>query len=295
MQRKCAIAFLNMTMLLVLQSSALSWQRERALHGPEWHLREAQRLDSADDDRAETEYWRAINSRNGKFPEALSQLGVFLSQRLRFSEAAEVWRKYIDQTAAGSATYDLKILGDFRRAAVLQSLVTASPKPRLEDLIELAWLIRRYGRNHHDDAVPYGEKAVALYPESSAAHLLLGEMLPNNHEREREELQKAVELDPYSARAHLSLGQSYFFGKTAIAEYREALRLSGGQLDQAWLGLGRALCRGDLQDSPLEGIEALRTFQRLAKPGDGSLETVAGEINRCQAVVKYREAHKEDK
>jgi tetratricopeptide (TPR) repeat protein len=132
-------------------------------------------------------------------------------------------------------------------------------------------LLGRYSENHLQDAMPYAEKAVALYPASSEALLLLARTLESTKQMGRvfNLIKKAVELTPDNPEAHYELGQYYLWHSKlerindSVNEFRRALELSDGKAIEAWQGLGRALV---FQGKTKEAIETFRTYLRLKKP-----------------------------
>lgn len=224
------------------------------------HFDQARELDSLNDGRAEQEYRAAIKARGGSYPEAALQLSFYLQRKGRFSEAAELLQNYINETPKSDHHPDLEEVAELRKAAQLQERIQKPGKPDVKDLLDLASLVARYQRIK--DGLPYAERALNLYPDSSAAHIVVARLLVGSGQEQRryELLRNAIELDPGSARAHHQLGWYYIEvvrSKEAADEFRKALELSDSQLGDAWQGLGWALS-GLGQNK--EAIDAFRNY-----------------------------------
>lgn len=273
-------ALISAILSFPLPIQAQSQRQDRA----KLHFDRARELEVFNDPQAEKEYKLAIEARNGRYSKALLNLGFYLETQLRFSEAALALRDYIKQTPKQDHTGHRERLKDLERAAVLQERIKNTDPPDLSYLLEFASLVNRYGRDHMKQAVPYAEKAVALYPESSEAHLLLGRLLIGSQHQTRrfEVLKKAIELDPTNPRAHHQLGW-YFIerlqGKEASEEFRKTLNFSNGSLTDAWQGLGWAL---SMQGQRKEAIEAFRSYLRESDASDQYRVKIIEQIKKLE-------------
>jgi tetratricopeptide (TPR) repeat protein len=274
------IIFLSITSLAHAQStSQISLRESKA----QQHFERAIQLDIFDDPYAEKEYRLAIKSSNGFYPEAWKKLAQFLQHQLRFSEAAEALENYINQTPEDDHSYSRKNLMDLNQIVILQKRLASSDPPSLEDLLKFIPLIAGFGKQ--EDAIPYAEKTIILYPTSNKAHLALSRLLPTNQkERQFELIKKAVELDPTDPEAHTELGGYYFLPvgdlPESIKEFRKALEVSNGQYANAWQGLGRALAACGMKK---EAIEAFQNYLRTRKspsPYDNDIKREIDELTR---------------
>lgn len=235
------------------------------------HLDQAIEFDSFKNPLAEQEYRKAIEVCGGKYSDALLQLSGYLQRKSRFRESASTLQEYIRQTPKEAHQDDFEELRELQEAATIQSRINTLERPGLTDLIRFYNLISRYSENHLQDAIPYAEKAVALYPTSSGALLLLARALESSKQKDRifNLIQKAVELTPNNLEAHYEMGRYYLWHSKlerlddSVNEFRRALDLSDGKAIEAWQGLGRALA---FQEKPKEAIAALRNYLRLKKP-----------------------------
>jgi tetratricopeptide (TPR) repeat protein len=214
------------------------------------HFQRALRLDALNDIGAEQEYKAAIGARGGNYPEASLELSFYLRRRGRFSESSQSLQAYITQTPQVDHQNDLEELADLRKAAGMKQRIDNSQRPEARDLMDFAVFVARYQGVR--DAVPYAQKSVDLYPNSSEAHVLLARLLTGSGQQERRYslLRRAIELDPKSANAHHELGWYYigaFRGSEAADEFRKSLDLSDGKLGDAWQGLGWALSNQGLR------------------------------------------------
>lgn len=229
------------------------------------HLERAAQLAAHRDRNAEQEYKLAIRYRDGNFPEAWLHLSRFLKLQLRFSEAAAALQNYLAQTDEKDLQEDFEELTILQRAATLKKRVDESEKATLEDYLELTPIVARYA--DAKDVLPYAEKAVKNYPESSEALVAVARVLPPDQQARRTSvLQKAIELEPENAAAHALLGWDHFLvkgnAKEAIKEFNKALEVSNGQYIDAWEGLGRALI---VEGKREEAAEAFRSYLRMRK------------------------------
>jgi len=262
------------------------------LRGERGHYRRAIDLDNAGDQSAEREYRLAIQTNCGRVPEIWEKFSFFLARTLRFAEAADAMEKCIRETAGGSLTWDKETLRKFRKAAELQQSVGSTGSPKLEDLTQLAYLVSGYGRNKTADALPYAQMATHLYPNSSTAYLLLGQMLRGSGDREQQlqAFEKAIDLDPTNDEAYAEIGFYYLYGAEAIRAFRKSLEISGGSNVQAWLGLGRALLHANQLE---EGIDTLRTFLKLASADDHSRTNVRTQMRSYARLLEQQKKSKQ--
>jgi tetratricopeptide (TPR) repeat protein len=130
--------------------------------------------------------------------------------------------------AADPSVVELLSLGRMNEAI---SVLITRADPESMNLLSRAY----YSIERWDDAVKYGERAVALRPEDANYHLWLargyGEKAANSNpmmaaglaRKARNEFERAVQLDPSSVEARLDLAQYY----------TEAPAIMGGGLDKA--------------------------------------------------------------
>lgn len=238
-------------------------------------------LGASDDPRAEQEYKAAIKCRGGFYPEAWEELAQLYRGQLRLSEAAVALERYIAQTPQDDHGDDYKDLAALKRMMVLEKRVNNSDIPPLNNLLEFIRFVTAYSKRER--AIPYAEKAQELYPNSSAAHLVLARLLPDDQkERQFALITKAVELDPADPSPHTALGSYYFWrgqGKIpeAIKEFRRALEVSGGQYAPAWEGLGRSLAASGEKK---EAIVAFQTYLRVRETPSQNDAVIKREIER---------------
>jgi Tetratricopeptide repeat len=246
------------------------------------HLERAAQLAAHRDAKAEQEYRLAIHYRGGNFPEAWLDLSQFLKQHLRFSEAATALQNYLAQTDQKDLADDFEELAVLQRAANLKERIDKSKKATLGDYLELTTIVARYGENK--DALPYAEKAVSSYPESSEALVAVARYLPPDQKaRKSSVLQRAIELAPGNATAHALLGWDYFLvrgnAKEAAKQFNKALELTAGQYADAWEGLGRALI---VQGEREAAAAAFRNYLRVRKTPSQYDGYIKQEIERLE-------------
>jgi tetratricopeptide (TPR) repeat protein len=254
------VSFLNTWILISQDDSA-----DKRVQVAKGHLQRAREYASFNDPRAENEYKLAIKTCGSCKPEAYQEFSLYLQHHLRFSEAATALNRYIIQTPGKNHTDDLADLAKLTQAAKLQRRIENSKKPTLEEIADFVFIVWGYGGQ--DDAIPYSEKALSLYPQSAKAHFVLGKLLSNRQkQRALELLQKAVELEPYNPEAHSELGWYYLWStgenKRAEFEFREALRFSNNKDETAWQGLGHVFARMGRNE---EAVEAFRNYLRVRK------------------------------
>jgi tetratricopeptide (TPR) repeat protein len=233
----------------------------------EAHLERAKDFELDNDPRAEQEYRLAIQAKKGNYPEALRELSYYLQRHMRFSEAAEVLQKYIDQTSGENDKDDAEELDDLRRAARLKQNIQTANKPLLQDLIGYSKLVSRYADNQIIDALPYAERAVKFYADSAEAHLELARLLigPGQGRRRCQVLQKAIALGAGLPIHYMDLGNCEMMlgeWQPAVEAFQKALALSNGKLTDALGGLGMAFAQLGRKK---EAAEALRSFLESAK------------------------------
>jgi tetratricopeptide (TPR) repeat protein len=203
------------------------------------------------DEIIEIEYKAAIKANDGIYPDAWRSYCWYLAARLRFSEATDAMKAYIRQTPNIDHASDQSILGELENAASLKEIISKVERPDLDSLLAYAQLLSVYRRDRFRSSIKYAQQAVDLYPNSEAALVLLAKYLrltvPEQKEKSKVLIKKALEINSENAEAHYELGQLLFSENCALAEQeqRNALRLSGEKLAEAWQALGRALkCQG---------------------------------------------------
>jgi tetratricopeptide (TPR) repeat protein/serine/threonine protein kinase len=138
---------------------------------------------------------------------------------------------------------------------------------------ELGLLLQEAKPSRHDEAIPFLMVAVALRPQSPAAHSNLGVALADRKDLEGAiaEYGKAIGLDPKGAVAHYNLGNALHDKNDldgAIAEYRKAIDLDP-KLALPHSNLGNALHdKNDLDGEIAEYRKAIDLDPRLAHAHD---------------------------
>jgi len=160
---------------------------------------------------------------------------------------------------------------------------------------ELGGAVRFLKSARPEDAIRYDTAAVALRPQSSAAHNNLGAILQEKGQLDEAiaEYQEAIRLKKDDPKAHTNLGAA-LHGKgrvdEAIAEYREALLLNK-DYPLAHNGLGAALgAKGQLDEAIAEWREAIRLNKDYPEPHTnlGHALQAKGQLN--EAIAEFREA-----
>lgn len=241
---------------LCLQSAAIQSDVSSAKE----HFERARSYSAANDSRAEQEYRKAIAVRGGVYPEAWEWLGRHLAHGLRFDEAAAAWRIYLKQTSEKVPTTAVDQLKRLERAAQLKVQVNGDGALSIEEYVELIKLVDGFGSK--EDAIPYAEKAVKLYPESAKALICLAELIKNpQSDRALELLNRAIAFEPNEPAVYVSRGSFFFWVRgnsgEAEADFRRAIELSRGLNASAWAGLGDALAQQGHRD---EAIAAYRKY-----------------------------------
>jgi len=230
-------------------------------------LERAETYEIEGDPRAEQEFRQALSDGGKQCPNGLRRFSNHLSEQLRFEEAADALQAYINLTAARDRGYDEKDVKALRKAGRLKERVDGSNVPSLDDLLELIHTVRGYGRKHGDDALPYAETAVELYPGSVTALLYLTEFLSwKDKNRTEQLLNRAASIDPRDPRVFTARGLFYYWHHIKLddaeRDFNRALSFSNGTDDEAWKGLGLILMdRGQRS----EAIRAFRNYLRLTK------------------------------
>ena len=106
------------------------------------------------------------------------------------------------------------------------------------------------------------EKAIAIQPNNSTAHLYLGNLLQYTGETKRGlgEVEKAVELDPLSFGANWVLGRNYYFAKKyddAIKQLEKAKVLAPPNNNVAIWSLGLVYLQRNMYQKALEEYEKI--------------------------------------
>ena len=175
------------------------------------HFERAQSYDAQGDPRAEQEYRQAIAKGAGVYPEALEWLSYYFAKRLRFTEAANSWRTYVQQADQSSAT-DFEKLRLLERAAKLKSRIDAGESMTADEMVEMIHLVDRFGQK--GAGIPYAERAIQLHPGSASVLVALADLIKfQQKDRALELLNRAVALkdqDPsgYVARGLLGFRKS---------------------------------------------------------------------------------------
>ncbi len=236
-------------------------QRGNEINDCNAHLERARSYEIVNDKRAEREFKAALNDGGTNCPLALFELSQHFSRRLRFHEAAEALKNYIERTPNDDHVEDQKELAIFEHAAIVKDRVENSEKPTLQDLLELTRFADGYGRTKTNDAMPFAEKAVSLYPESVDALLQLAGLLSpmkTDNKRVEQLLNKAASIDSNNPKVFSRRGWFYLFTASrrvdAENEFRRALSPSGDKDPLAWKGLGYVfMFKGQKQ----QAVEAL--------------------------------------
>lgn len=264
-----------LTLLTASNFVFASAQTRQQENNAKQHFKIAERLDGWNDPRAEQEYLLAIKDTGGNHPKAWSNLAQIFWKQLRFSEAIEALKKSIAQTPLNERSDDYdkqaqiddyKILANLQRALIIQRRIDVALTPALNDLLEFMPLAGLY--TNAEKLVPYAEKAIAFYPGSSKAYLLLAHYIPSDQKAQRTELlRKAVELDPANPEVHTELSTHYFLPllnySESIIEARKALELSNGEYAPAWRQLGYSLAASGMKQ---EAAAAFRNYLRACNP-----------------------------
>ena len=234
---------------------------------PQVIFEKALSLDSSGDPRAEDEYRRAIDARNGVYPEAWRRLSVFYAERLRFAEAEQALRIALKQTQEKVWEHERQQVTQFKRAAELKARSDEGDNLSADESVELVKVIDQYGKT--EAARPYAEKAVAEYPNSAKALTTLAALLTwdlQQRPRAIVLLNQAVSLEPANPDVYLARGSGYYWclGDWIQAEtdFRRAMELSKKPITvaSAWYGLGPALAK---QGRWKEAISAYEKFLKM--------------------------------
>ena len=224
------------------------------------HLERARSYSAAKDPRAEEEFKQAIAARDDKYPEAWEAFSTHLAYALKFKEAATAFRKYLKQTKTKVSSTEQQHLKRLDRGALLRSRHERRQSMSLEEMLELTKLVDGFGAP--EDAVPYAEKTVELFPQSGEALIALAELIKNQQrERAFDLLNRAISFDPNNPSFYVARGRYLFWvqgnPRAAEADFRKAIELSNGTNFSAWAGLGDSLARTGRKD---EAIAAYRQY-----------------------------------
>jgi tetratricopeptide (TPR) repeat protein len=217
-----------------------------------------------DDPRAEEEYKQAIAIRAGVYPEAWNSLSDFLWGRLRFEEAADAWQKYLEQSPASKIPKFAKDLQKrLKRAAFLKSKSDKGETLSLVESLDLTILIEGFGSEAQ--GLPYAEKTVQLYPESSKALVKLAELIDwKQKDRARELFNRAIAFEPREPANYLARAQFHYWvdvnATQAAEDFRKVIELGDDKNASAWWGLGGTLARLGRRD---EAIAAFKKYLSL--------------------------------
>lgn len=253
--------------IFAFTGTASAVQRQK-LNDATRHLEQARSLIVSAPIQAEKEFKLAIEGRNGHYPEALEELAWLLAKQLRFDEAASIYAKYLELSPNRFQKEGRKILKEFHRAVYLAVSISQTERPTEKELLEYTHIIYRNAQSAQP-ALPYAEKAVNLYPQSSMAYMTLGDLMVRSEQGIKGEtfLLKAIELDPQNAEAYYHLGIYYSWWKPnsireSVVEFQKAIEVSKGEFSQGWFGLGRALSSLGKKD---EARNALQNYINSGK------------------------------
>jgi tetratricopeptide (TPR) repeat protein len=239
------------------------------------HLERARSYEIWNDPRAAEELRAALRNRDKRCIDGFLKLSQYLARGLRFGEAARTLEEYILETPRQNHTEHLQEVQTFRHANRVKKRLENARTPDLQDLIYFARIANGYGRRTVNDALPYAERAVKLYPSSVEALMLLADLLmPTRTDEDKVELllNQAVAMDTKSARVHSSRGWFFLFfrGRPEDAEkdFQTALELDGKDRI-AWKGLGYFFM---FKGQKKQALSAFTKYLSLAKPGETNTE-----------------------
>ena len=279
-ERLCLVSILALAVL----STVCLGQRVADSKAQEYFDR-ATDLAARNDPQAEQQYRFAIEARGGKYPEAWQGLERVYHSQLRFSEAAVALENYVALTPSRKHDGEVEELFKLREAANLKNLIDRSGEPPLNQLLQFIPIVAAYAGL--EKAFTYAERAITLYPDSSAAFLTAARFMPPNamdQERRRLTLiEKAISLEPSSSAAHAQLGWYYLSIRSHLeqstAEFRKALELSGDSNADAWNGLGQCLA---IQGRNQEAVNAYLNYLRMRKVPSQYDNYIKREIERLK-------------
>jgi tetratricopeptide (TPR) repeat protein len=254
---------LRVSLLLTLLLSAHAAKGQCANKLAKQHLESANSYNAADDARAEEEYRRAIALAKGRCPDAWLRLSYYLSERLRFSEAAGAARNQIKHLRRKAISANPERLRLLDRAAELHSRSLTNDPLSADEMVELVGLVDRFAEP--TDAIPFAENAVKVYPESAKALVALANLIKfTQQERALELLNRAATLADKETFVFIARGWYFtwvrFMPLEAEKNFRRALELSNGTSASAWQGLGDSLSR---QGRRTEAIEAYLRYLKI--------------------------------
>lgn len=255
--------------VLVVSATVASAQPSSKRRQCSMHLEKARTYEIFGDVRAVSEFQKAIKTSRHHCSVALLELSQSLSRSLRFEEAYRALNDYIVNTPKVDHREEIKELRALQNAAELKQRVETSEKPSLTDLIDLTKLCNAYGRRKTQDALPYAERAVSLYPNSGEALLLNAELLLPVHLDDNKVLlllNQAASIDAANPRIFSSRGWFYLFTlndrERSETDFREALRLSHETDSLAWKGLGYVLM---FKGQKAESLAAFKRYLLIIK------------------------------
>ena len=220
-------------------------------------LEQARIYAAADDPRTEGEYRQAIADRGGFYPDAWRELSTYLARKQKFSEAADAFRKYLNQAQGRT---NAGWLNRLEQASELKNKRDNSGESLNEnERLELVRLI--VGFASKDDAIPYAEEALKFHPESPLVLIALADLIRwKDKERSLEMLNRAVTFAPDKPVTYVARGWCQFWAfrnpVEAEKDFRRALEVSKGSDASAWAGLGDALKQQGRRE------EAIQAFQK---------------------------------
>jgi len=221
------------------------------------HLESASSAAASGDAAAEKEFRKAIELRDGIYPEAWLQLSLFLRKNLRFTDSLQALETALKQKPQLLSTWE-KDLGIVRRAAELQARDSSGEVLPVEEMIELVNAVDTFA--YHEAAKPYAERAVVIYPQSSSALITLASLIKwDERERAMDLFNRAVSLKSSDPLVYIARGRGFCWiegdGYRAEADFRKAIALSNGLNIYAWQGLGDALARQGRRNEAIMAYE----------------------------------------
>jgi Flp pilus assembly protein TadD len=205
--------------------------------------------------------------------------------------------KILETTEPYVAATFLVATGDFTDATRLVDQIIASSPPD-DESVKWAYVLKGLiaQRNDRlDEAISEYRRAIALDPESAAAHDNLGNALLQHGELDEaiSEYRRAIELDPKSATAHNNLGNALRQqGKLdeAVSEYRLAIQLDP-KFAPAHSALGNVLRQqGKLDEAISEHRLAIQLDPKFAGWHNNLGNALFQQGNRDEAISEFRRA-----
>jgi tetratricopeptide (TPR) repeat protein len=174
------------------------------------------------------------------------------------------WQKYLEQSPASKIPKFAKDLQKrLKRAAFLKSKSDKGETLSLVESLDLTILIEGFGSEAQ--GLPYAEKTVQLYPESSKALVKLAELIDwKQKDRARELFNRAIAFEPREPANYLARAQFHYWvdvnAAQAAEDFRKVIELGDDKNASAWWGLGGTLARLGRRD---EAIAAFKKYLSL--------------------------------